>query len=58
MIMKGSGSSLQFESSGKFEIQKNGKCLTNLHDPRDGELVSFRNCDRARKTGTEHWFWD
>ena len=58
MIKKGSGSSLDFESSGKFEIRKNGKCLTNHHDPRDGELASFRNCERARKTGTEDWFWN
>ena len=55
-VKKGS-SSVDFSSSGKFEIRKSGRCLTQMHHPRDGEPVEFRSCSKARKSNTSRWVW-
>ena len=55
-VKKGS-SSVDFSSSGKFEIRKSGRCLTQMHHPRDGEPVEFRSCTKARRSNTSKWVW-
>ena len=55
-VKKGS-SSVDFSSSGKFEIRKSGRCLTQMHHPREGEPVEFRSCTKARKSDTSKWVW-
>jgi len=58
LVMNGESMSVDAGSaSGKFEIIKNRRCLTNMHHPRDKEPVSFRNCERARRSDTSKWEW-
>jgi len=44
--------SLDFKSG---EIRRSGKCLTQMHHPRDGEPVEFRSCEKARRSDTNEW---
>ena len=44
-------------SSGNFEIKKYGGCMTQQHHPRASEPVSFRDCDKARRSKTNRWEW-
>ena len=44
-------------SGGNFEIKKYGGCMTQQHHPRASEPVSFRDCDKARRSKTNRWEW-
>jgi len=56
-LKTGSVSLSGLSSGGNFEIHNNGGCMTQQHHPRANEPVSFRDCDKARRSKTNRWEW-
>ena len=42
---------------GRFEIMPftEGSCLTQSHEPKEGEDIHTRSCERARMDNTSYW---